>query len=166
VLFVLQHPHLLPLQTELYFVYHSNCPLYIFSFPTLIMSNLLKFKCPFASGGCSARFRSQAGRTNHVRTYHTNHNIVNNTEDPSQQSNNSSQACPAPHPDIFPDFDVSFPEDQIAEEWQELPAPDVLHPEAEPQPGPGTASSGPRSTRQRIYHPHLTGMFHLSFKLG
>ncbi|KAF8798346.1 hypothetical protein BYT27DRAFT_7123186 [Phlegmacium glaucopus] len=90
------------------------------------MSNLLKFKCPFASGGCSARFRSQAGRTNHVRTFHTNHNVINNTED--QQSNSKEQG---------------------------LPAPDIQHVEAEPQPG--TANSGPRLTHHRIYHPHLTG---------
>ncbi|KIM37143.1 hypothetical protein M413DRAFT_31087 [Hebeloma cylindrosporum] len=115
------------------------------------MNNLLKFKCPFASGGCSARFRSQAGRTNHVRTFHTNHNIVDDTEDRQPKS---SQPRPAAHPDIIPEFDAYFPEDLFTED-QGLPAPDIPHADAEPQPR--TANSVPRSTHRRIYHPHLTG---------
>ncbi|KAF8876420.1 hypothetical protein BD779DRAFT_1613320 [Infundibulicybe gibba] len=53
------------------------------------MPQLFKFLCPFAPQGCPQRFRSQAGRTNHVRTFHTNRNIVEEIGGIQQQ--------PAPH---------------------------------------------------------------------
>jgi hypothetical protein len=43
-------------------------------------NRLLKFACPLREQGCSKRFRSQAGRTRHFRTLHTNHNIVTSSQ--------------------------------------------------------------------------------------
>jgi hypothetical protein len=40
------------------------------------MPGLFNLRCTFHAQGCSQRFRSQAGRTNHVRTCHVNPNVV------------------------------------------------------------------------------------------
>jgi hypothetical protein len=53
------------------------------------MNRLLKISCPFQHQGCSQRFRSQKGRTYHIRTVHTNNN---NITPPSSPRSVSSQA--------------------------------------------------------------------------
>lgn len=40
------------------------------------MNRVLKFACPFRLQGCSRRFRSQGGRTYHIRSCHTNYNEI------------------------------------------------------------------------------------------
>lgn len=104
------------------------------------MSGLLKFTCPFSSRGCSTRFRSQAGRTNHIRTFHTNHNIVN-----LHQANVTARAGQAAEFDPF----LSQNEDE------QPPSPDVPGSQADSE----ATNLSPHLTRNRIYHPHLTGAY-------
>jgi hypothetical protein len=83
--------------------------------------------------GCPRTFKSQYGRTNHVRTAHENTNYVRgssesdrlNSQSPSDAANNEDQ--------YYQDGGVNTPPPQVT------PPP--------PQ--------GP----QKIYHPHLTGLF-------
>lgn len=100
---------------------------------------------PCVVPGCPRRFKSQGGRTYHVRTNHENHNVV------------APPVPAAPTPDTLP-----------------IPAPipdQLLEPELPNSPG-GSASPPPTHRRshsplhnfteplgaQKKFHPHLTGM--------
>ncbi|KAF8816181.1 hypothetical protein BYT27DRAFT_7077700 [Phlegmacium glaucopus] len=107
------------------------------------MSGLFKFRCTFHAQGCSQRFRSQAGRTNHVRTFHTNHNIIESKSKP---------IVPNDGPFLPDDNQLLFHSNEIT---------DLDFQSRSPSPIPDTpiqvdSSSAPKPTRN--YHPHLSGL--------
>ena len=63
---------------------------------------MYKFLCPYHQSGCSRRFRSQSGRTYHVRSAHgDNHNIFHNQSEnePEDSDNNNDFFAAAEHRD-------------------------------------------------------------------
>lgn len=89
------------------------------------MNRILKFACPYRHQGCGRRFRSQAGRTYHIRTFHTNYNIVTPPPIPS------SPEPGVPEPVSPSSFDASsLPEDiPIQEDLNILPPRSPLPPQ-------------------------------------
>ncbi|KAF8811058.1 hypothetical protein BYT27DRAFT_7278824 [Phlegmacium glaucopus] len=94
---------------------------------------LFSLTCPFRAQGCSRRFKNQNGRTKHVRTFHTNHNIVEPEDSDS-----------APVYDDNPRTNSWSPEPQNA-------------PNTPPE-APSTREPSLNHDRQRNYHPYLTGL--------
>ena len=99
-------------------------------------NRLLKFACPLREQGCSRRFRSQAGRTYHIRTCHTNNNVVTPLGSPSPET-------PEPVP---PPLDGSNPNTPIPDD--DTPRP--------PSPEHSPPCPGPAQPKKN-YHPWLTG---------
>src|SRR5271155_4021698 len=102
------------------------------------MSGLFKLCCPFHAQGCSQRFRSQAGRTNHVRTFHTNPNVIlplPSSEDEDDQGSIQED------PNLSP-----------------VPPSPIYSPVTSPQVPDPTIETPFISKPTRNYHPHLTGM--------
>ncbi|KAF8802194.1 hypothetical protein BYT27DRAFT_7226532 [Phlegmacium glaucopus] len=91
------------------------------------------FFCPLREQGCSKRFRSQAGRTYHIRTCHTNHNIVTPPPD-------SPHGSESPMPLSPPPLDVSNPD-----------IPNLASPMLTERSSPHPAQP------KKNYHPWLTG---------
>ena len=91
------------------------------------MNRLLKYACPLRDQGCSRRFRSQGGRTYHIRTCHTNYNIL------VIHSDSLEPQAVAPEPDI------PF-------QYQDMDIPQHLSP-----------SPPPPTLPKKEYHPWLTG---------
>ena len=107
-------------------------------------NRLLKFACPLREQGCSRRFRSQAGRTYHIRTCHTNHNVVTPPASPEPPEPVSSPLHGSNPNTPIPDDDVPC-----------LPSPEHSPPCTGPeQPAPPHA--GPKQPKKN-YHPWLTG---------
>lgn len=105
------------------------------------MSGLFKLRCPFHAQGCSYRFRSQAGRTNHVRTFHTNPNIVTSTNIPIPPLDELNAEIPN-SPSSKPSLPTSSP----------VPSPP-------PPLSPDLRNETPFSCKPtRNYHSHLTGL--------
>jgi hypothetical protein len=101
------------------------------------MPGLFKLRCTFHAQGCSQRFRSQAGRTNHVRTFHVNPNVV------------TTPNVPIPPPDDRLDSDLEIP--NSCNVGPSLSA-------GSPAPNPDLPIEPPFSRKPiRNYHPHLTG---------
>ena len=88
--------------------------------------------CPVHS--CPRTFKSQYGRTNHVRTAHENTNYVHGSSESDRSSSESLS-------NVANNEDQYYLDDSV-----NTPPPQVTPP---PQPLP----QGPR----KIYHPHLTG---------
>src|SRR6202044_2125583 len=111
------------------------------------MNRLLKFGCPFQRQGCSRRFRSQGGRTYHIRTCHTNYNIV--TPPPSPGSPEPvAPECVSPSSLDGPRLDIPI------QDQDDIPPPPSLSPTLE------NASSGNPThptLPKKQYHPWLTG---------
>lgn len=90
------------------------------------------YTCPFERQGCSQRFRTQSGRTKHVRSHHINHNIVQ----------------PTPR---FPDNNHGQP---LNDPLSPSPSPPPFSRPVSPEPSPPSPEPVPRTFRH--YHPHLT----------
>ena len=102
------------------------------------MNRILKFDCTFRHQGCSRRFRSQKGRTYHIRTIHTN--------------NNNITPPPSPHPEPL---EVSSPESSHGHPNLDIPNPDmdpIIRQSLSPSPSNPTRP-------EKEYHPWLTGAF-------
>ncbi|KAF9538101.1 hypothetical protein CPC08DRAFT_651550 [Agrocybe pediades] len=100
-----------------------------------MFGRLLKFGCPYAKQGCHERFRSQKGRTKHVRTFHT-----------------LTNACEVYGP-LVPE---AFVEETLQHEplaVRESPPPQPDHP---PNLNQTTSPFQPNPARTRKYHPYLT----------
>ncbi|KAF8806107.1 hypothetical protein BYT27DRAFT_7224463 [Phlegmacium glaucopus] len=96
-------------------------------------NHLFKFFCPLREQGCSKQFQSQARRTYHIRTCHTNHNIV--TPPPG-----SPHGSESPMPLSPPPLNVSSPD------IPHLPSPTL------------TECSLPHPAQpKKNFHPWLTG---------
>ena len=124
-----QHSYLLKWQCS------SNQPMH--------SSRLLIFDCPLRQHGCSKRFRSQAGRTHHIRTIHTISNIVTQPQTPH------SPGCEP----------ISPPPLILNDNNQPSPPPLDLNADISQSPSPSLAecaSPFPGQPNQR-YHPWLTG---------
>ena len=91
---------------------------------------------PCSVAGCPRQFKSQGGRTYHVRTHHENHNIVA-TPIPTPTSNEQSE-----------------PEPLHLNDSLRSPSPPPS-----PQPQSPCHTPSQPSIGQRIFHPHLTGMY-------
>jgi hypothetical protein len=100
---------------------------------------MYKFSCPYHLEGCSRRFRSQSGRTYHVRTVHSNNNniLYNRNED------DNHELLVEGHEDHFTDA-----------EHDDVPPPSAA---ASPTPSQPEAAKFP--TPQRNVHPHINGIF-------
>ncbi|KAF8873125.1 hypothetical protein BD779DRAFT_1613705 [Infundibulicybe gibba] len=95
---------------------------------------LFSLACPYQNQGCARRFRSQAGRTNHVRTvHHPNNNIV-------QDSNSPAPVSPGPS--------------RFGSETRQSP-PTVDSPEPQPPSSPSPTLQAPNLGPTRNLHPHL-----------
>jgi hypothetical protein len=102
------------------------------------MNRILKFGCPFRHNGCSRRFRSQKGRTYHIRTIHTN--------------NNNITPPPSPHPEPL---EVSSSESSHGHSNLDIPNPDLP---VDPTIRQSLSPSPSNSTQpEKQYHPWLTG---------
>ena len=113
--------------------------------PTFASALLMSARSiPCIVPGCPRRFKSQGGRTYHVRTYHENHNVV-------------TPPIPAPIPETLP-VPAPIPDQFLEPELPNNPLGSASPPPAHRQ------SQSPLNTRteplgaQRIFHPHLTGM--------
>jgi hypothetical protein len=98
-----------------------------------LMARLLKYSCPFRQQGCSKRFRSQGGRTYHIRTCHTNYNIVTPPLSPPNPQRSES-------PEFIAPTSSSPRQDED---------PIIPHPRS-PSPSPPTQ-------QRKQHHPWLTG---------
>ena len=116
------------------------------------MSRLLKFGCPFRQQGCSRRFRSQAGRTYHIRTRHTNNNFI--TPPPSPSSHEGT--LPEPASFFSEPLDSSSSDIPLAVQDRDLDIP-----EPRSSSHPALALLVP----QKKNHPSLTGKFFFHNKL-
>ena len=101
--------------------------------PQYLMNRLFKFTCPFCQQGCSWHFRSQGGRTYHIRTCHTNYNNIT--------------------PPLSPEPIPSASEPVSPSDGLNLPNQDPLEDPNIPQPLSPTSPTQPK----KIYHPWLTG---------
>ncbi|KAF8956155.1 hypothetical protein BDZ97DRAFT_1672008 [Flammula alnicola] len=108
------------------------------------MPGLFKFACIFAAQGCKRRFRSQRGRTTHVRTFHTNHNVVEQTQ--RRSAPNTAERAGSEEVIISDDF---FDGDAFSDR-----EPEAQQPLRSPSPEPQSLPSG----RKQIIHPHLNGL--------
>ena len=113
------------------------------------MNRVFKFACPFQHQGCSTRFRSQKGRTYHIRTCHTNNNNITPPSSPRSQSppvvfDPNLASPPAAASSSGPSHDGSGLDIPIHEQALNIPQP------LSPSPSHST-----RSNKQ--YHPWLTG---------
>ena len=107
---------------------------------------MFKFSCPYFDKGCSKRFRSQSGRTYHVRSAHgTNHNILNN-----QREN-------TPDNEIFHDNNQ-----ELLVELEGREDDHVMDPVGDDVPPLASAPAQPQPhTPQRNIHPHINGILSL-----
>ena len=92
---------------------------------------------PCSVAGCPHWFKSQGGRTYHVWTHHKNHNIVATPPIPTPTSNQQSEPEP-----LDPNDSLRSPS-----------------PPPSPQPQSACHTPSQLSIGQRIFHPHLTGMY-------
>ena len=118
---------------------------------------LYQYVCPYNVLGCNARFQSQGGRTNHVRSSHTNHNIIQDPENVShvfESEDDTIHSSGTEHEDaqaiIIGDefFHKNFEHKGCLARVSD--AADVTKEEQ----GPLSKSN---TGRQRNYHPYLTG---------
>lgn len=124
------------------------------------MTRLFPLKCPFHSQGCSAKFRSQRGRTYHVRSFHENHNEFSSDDDSSEDGASD------PRPDS-PPLRAGACQNEApgyAECEDQTDEPLDANFVAPPLDSPSTSSpvseeEMPPQGNQKIYHPYLTGMF-------
>lgn len=86
-----------------------------------------QFSCPFT--GCPTTFKSQKGRTYHVRSMHHNENTIPIPQKPPLPPRNND----------LEDYDLDLPVRHESERFSPTPPP----------------PAGP----QRIFHPHLNGLF-------
>lgn len=120
-------------------------PLRFFFIPTFVSAVLMSARSiPCIVPGCPRRFKSQGGRTYHVRTYHENHNVV-------------TLPVPAPMPDTLP---IPAP---IPNQLLEPELPNNPHGIASPPPTHRRSQSPLHALTEpsgglKIFHPHLTGM--------
>ena len=104
------------------------------------MPGLFKLRCTFHAQGCSQRFRSQAGRTNHVRTFHVNPNVV------------TPPNIPIPPLDDRLDLDLEIPRSSAGSPASNPDLP-IERPDI-----PTETPDLPFSRKPiRNFHPHLTG---------
>ena len=115
---------------------------------------MYKFSCPYHLEGCSKRFRSQSGRTYHVRTVHSNnHNIIHNRNENGPENeilhdDNHGPPVEDHEDDYFMDADL-WHDDDVPPSTSASPTglePANVHP----------------PTPQRNFHPHINGIFYIS----
>jgi hypothetical protein len=112
-----------------------------------------KLLCPYYLDGCSKRFRSQGGRTYHVRSFHSNNNIIpnqndNRPDDEVLHVNNHEPLVERDEEDFSMDAELDdVPPASPASPTQPEAAKARVH-----RPAP-----------QRNFHPHINGIF---FKLA
>jgi hypothetical protein len=92
---------------------------------------------PCTVAGCPRRFKSQGGRTYHVRTHHENHNIISTPSIPTSASNEQHE-----------------PEHLCLNDSPRSPSPPPSPQPRSPRHTPPQPSNG-----QKIFHPHLTGPY-------
>ena len=110
---------------------------FIPSNPPLAMNRSLKYACPLRDQGCSKRFRSQGGRTYHIRTCHINYNII--------RRESPEPVAPATSRPVSPtSLDGSSLDLPIQDRDMDIPQP--------PSPSPP-----PPTHPKKEYHPWLTG---------
>jgi hypothetical protein len=106
------------------------------------MNRLFKFTCPFRQQGCSRRFRSQGGRTYHIRTCHTNYNNITPPHSPEPIASEPDSEPVSPSVD-----DLNLPiQDQD---------PNIFQPLSPTHP-------------KKKYHPWLTGevfLYHIHSRI-
>ena len=118
---------------------------------------MYKFSCPYRLEGCSKRFRSQSGRTYHVRSAHgDNHNILH------KQTRN------APRGDVLQEDNQELLVEGHGEDIGYFTDTEHGHNDVPP-----SAPASPiqleaenvqvrlptRATPQRNMHPHINGIF-------
>lgn len=112
---------------------------------------MYKFSCPHNAEGCPKRFRSQSGRTYHVRSAHNNnHNIIH-----TQKKKEGLRV--GPEIENFLDNNFNDAPPSLAEH-------DDVHPPTPELPTQlATGNSISFTTAQRNIHPHINGIFYLLF---
>lgn len=118
---------------------------------------MYKFSCPHYSEGCSKRFRSQSGRTYHVRSAHDNdHNIIHN----QKKKEKGLRVGPAPENENLVDDNFNH-EPPVEDYFEPLPEIDFPPPAQELENGNTIRSTAP----QRNFHPHINGILLFSYFL-
>ena len=115
------------------------------------LNRVFKFACPFRHQGCSTRFRSQKGRTYHIRTCHTNNNNITPPSSPRSPSPPAAfDPSLAPSPEAPSSSGPSSSHDGSG-----LDIP--FHEEALNIPQPPSPSPSHSTQSNKQYHPWLTG---------
>ena len=112
------------------------------------MNRILKFACPYRQQGCSRRFRSQGGRTYHIRTCHTNHNYITSPLSPESHERISSEPVSPSSDPPASDLDIPIPSEEQD--------PNVSHSPSLSHPSQLEAQALQKK------HPSLTGDFFFS----